>query len=153
MNPTYHPTGFKIDGRVIAASFALPYAFQVVPPTSPQEPHTLVPSKAVGGVEEGEGWTRYWDETASVEEKTFDATLPKPKPVADDKMAIDSPEKPAPEEPKAAAAPAPTALPTTTIPFSMKFKTAKAAEKEKADAAKVAAVPEKAVKAAVAPGK
>ncbi|KAG8941773.1 hypothetical protein FRC04_004090 [Tulasnella sp. 424] len=153
MNPTYHPTGFKIDGRVIAASFALPYAFQVLPPTSPQEPHTLVPSKAVGGVEEGEGWTRYWDETASVEEKTYDATLPKPKPVADDKMAIDSPEKPAPEEPKAAAAaPAPTALPTTTIPFSMKFKTAKAAEKEKADAAKVTVAPEKAVKAAVAPG-
>ncbi|KIO23361.1 hypothetical protein M407DRAFT_78133, partial [Tulasnella calospora MUT 4182] len=138
MNPTYHPTGFKIDGRVIAASFALPYAFQLVPPTTPQEPHTLVPSKAVGGVEEGEGWTRYWDETATIEEKTYEATLPKPKPVADDKMAIDIPEKPASEEPKVTAAPAPTALPTTSIPFSMKFKTAKAAEKEKADAAKAA---------------
>ncbi|KAG8896600.1 hypothetical protein FRC01_011710 [Tulasnella sp. 417] len=154
LNPSFHHMGFKIDGRLITASFALPYAFQVVPPTSPQEPHTLVPSKAVGGVEEGEGWTRYWDETASIEEKMYEATLPKSRQAADDKMAIDTPEKPAPEEPKAAAAPVPTALPTTTIPFSMKFKTAKAAEKEKADAAKAptTTATEKVAKPASAPG-
>ncbi|KAG8988569.1 hypothetical protein FRB90_002680, partial [Tulasnella sp. 427] len=150
MNPTYHPTGFKIDGRVIAASFALPYAFQVVPPTAEKEPNTLVPSKAVGGVEEGEGWTRYWDETASVEEKTYEATLPKPKPVADDRMAVDAPERPTAVASRAAPAPAPTALPTTSIPFSMKFKTAKAAEKEKAEAARAQAASETARPAAAA---
>ncbi len=79
MNPKHHPTGFRISTRLIAASFALPYAFQLLPRSAPRDSWCIIPSKAVGGVDEGEAWTRYWDEAATIEEKTYDVIMPKPK--------------------------------------------------------------------------
>lgn len=78
MNPAHHPTGFRIANCVIAASFALPYAFQLIPPAAVKDDRCIAPSLAVGGIE-GEGWTRYWDESAQVEEKVFEVIMPKVK--------------------------------------------------------------------------
>lgn len=92
MNPKNHPTGFRIASRIVAASFALPYAFQLLPHSAPMEPWCITTSPAIGGVEEGEGWTRYWDEGATVEEKKFEVK-PKVKPTkeTDVAMAVDAP--------------------------------------------------------------
>lgn len=76
MNPTYHPTGFRIANAVVAASFALPYAFQLLPPGTIRDEACVTPSLAVGGLE-GEGLTRYWDEAAVIEEKKYEPIMSK----------------------------------------------------------------------------
>ncbi|KAG9036200.1 hypothetical protein FRB95_009563 [Tulasnella sp. JGI-2019a] len=126
MNPTTHPTGFRIANCLVAASFALPYAFQLIPPTAIKDDRCVTPSLAVGGVE-GEGWTRYWDESALVEEKKFDVVIPKVKAEPERSTTPPAAAKVAEPEPQPAPT-APTALPLSMGPVSLKLKTSKPAE-------------------------
>jgi RNA-binding protein 5/10 len=70
MSPNIHPSGFYISSNVVAVSFALPYAFQLLPTNSLKEDWCVSASPAIGG--STEGWTRYWDDLASIEEQTFE---------------------------------------------------------------------------------
>ncbi|KAG8885609.1 hypothetical protein FRB97_000517 [Tulasnella sp. 331] len=125
MNATYHPTGFRIANCVVAASFALPYAFQLIPPAAIKDDRCIAPSLAVGGVE-GEGWTRYWDESALVEEKVFEVIMPKVKAEPEQSRTPPIAAKETVAEITAPAAP--TALPLSMGPVSLKLKTSKPTE-------------------------
>lgn len=74
MSPQLHPSGFRIADRPIAASFAHPYSFQPLAENMIRDDACVASSLAMGGVLDT--WSRYWDESAAVEELCFEVEAP-----------------------------------------------------------------------------
>ncbi|KZT42101.1 hypothetical protein SISSUDRAFT_1078616 [Sistotremastrum suecicum HHB10207 ss-3] len=70
ISPQLHPSGFRINDRPIAASFAHPYSFQPLQENEIRDEACVLSSNNIGGVEGV--WAKYWDENSAVAEMTFD---------------------------------------------------------------------------------
>jgi len=81
MSPQLHPSGFRIADRPIAASFAHPYSFQPLGENMLRDDASISSSMAMGGVEGT--WSRYWDDSAAVDELRFEVEAPAPSATAD----------------------------------------------------------------------
>jgi hypothetical protein len=74
MDPRVHPTGFRVNDKPVAASYAHPFSFQLLAETDLRDDATVPSSKHLGG---GNGhFVRYWDEGSSVAEMTFEVEEP-----------------------------------------------------------------------------
>lgn len=70
MSTTLHPNGFRISDRPVAASFAHPYSFQILPEHAIPDGACVESSTTLGGVEGR--WCRYWDEQSTIATMKFD---------------------------------------------------------------------------------
>lgn len=78
MSPTLFPSGFRVSGIPVAASFAHPHSFRLTADGSPRDESCIDASEALGG--RNYGFARYWDENAVISELVFEVEEEKPAP-------------------------------------------------------------------------
>lgn len=79
MSPIIFPSGFRISARPIAASYAHPHSFQLLPPGTTRDECCLDASVSLGGKEEG--YAKYWDDDTVIGELVFEVEeVAKPEP-------------------------------------------------------------------------
>ena len=76
MSPTLFPSGFRISGRPVAASFAHPHSFILQAEHAIRDDACIDASAALGGRDSG--FTKYWDESTVASELTFEVETEKP---------------------------------------------------------------------------
>jgi hypothetical protein len=76
MSPTLFPNGFRISGIPVAASFAHPHSFRVVPDDQPRDEACIDATEALGGC--NSGFAKYWDENTVVSELVYEIEEEKP---------------------------------------------------------------------------
>lgn len=70
MSPTLFPSGFRISTKPVAASFAHPNSFQLLPPDTIRDESTIDATVALGG--RAEGYAKYWDDGTALGELVFE---------------------------------------------------------------------------------